>query len=216
MPAISLNLGDIQSFESLPFGEYYGEVEKIVYHPAKAADKSPQLRAQYVVIDGDHINRRQSQFFTLSTKAFGFLKAWLMKFGLTDEDEIVIDDENPEEPLNVDLIGSKVIFKIYPDPKDATRIRTEIVSVEESTFLAGLAAPAAAPAPAPAPRRVAAPAPAPVAEEETVDADEAVEAEATEEAEAAPAPAPRRVTPAAAPRPAARPAAAQPARRTLR
>lgn len=230
MPTISVNLGDVQGgFTDLPHDDYYGEVEKIVFHPAKSADKSPQLRVQYKVIDGDHINRRQSQFLTLSEKAMGFVKDFFAKFGLGEYETFDVDDDT-SELIDPDLVESKVFFRVGPDRRDATRTRTELISVEEfgpgvpdmGAAPAAVAAPPARPAarvaaaPVAAAPRPARPAPAPAGplpnqvedEAEPVAEDELVEVP-EEETEAVAAPAPRRPAPA----PAARPA---PARRTLR
>lgn len=197
MPTIAVNLGQVEStFSDLPNGSYLGEIEKVVYHGAREAGKFPQLRVQYLVIDGDLTGRRQSQFLSLSPNAAGFLKGFFEKFGLGDAESLDVDDET-DELTDPDIVGYRVIFKVGQDRKDPNRIRTELVSVEDD------AAPASAPAPAPR-RAVPAPVPQAAAEDDTVDADEEVE-----EAPARPAPAPRR--PAAAP--ASRPT---PQRRTLR
>lgn len=196
MPTIAVNLGNVEStFTDLPNGSYLGEIEKVTYLNAREQGKFPQLRVQYLVIDGDLTGRRQSQFLSLSPNAAGFLKAFFEKFGLGDAENFVVDDET-EELTDPDIVGYQVIFKVGPDRKDPTRTRTELVSVED----------AAAPVPAPAPvARRAAPAPAPEAVVE--DDDDAVVDSA--EAEPAAAPAPRRPAPAPAGRP-------QPQRRTLR
>jgi hypothetical protein len=206
MPTIAVNLGDVTSaFEDLPFGEYLGEVEKVAFLEAREQGKFPQLRVQYLVIDGDLLGRKQSQFLSMSPNAMGFVKQFFAKFGLGETENFDVDDDTLEL-TDPDITGYQVIFKVGPDKKDATRTRTELVSVESE-----VEAPAPAPkAKAAAPARPAARPAAPVAVEEEVEA----EAEPEPEAEPTPAPAPRRV----APRPAARPAATAtaPARRTLR
>jgi hypothetical protein len=191
---LALNLKDIKTFDDLPYGEYYGELAEIKFIAAKQQGKRSRLQAKYLVLDGEQTGRFQSEFLTMDT---GFLVKWLQAFGLDQNTEgLAINDEDPndtevllldDEPI---LIGSKVIFSVSPDKKDAQYTRTTLVSVEENT----LEAPAAPPARATvAPRRAAA---AAVAE------DPAEDEEAEDEAPAAPtraAVAPRRAA-AAAPR----------------
>jgi hypothetical protein len=217
MPAIAINLGQVESFESLPFGTYYGELEAVIYKPASQQGKFPQLQARYIVLDGEQLGRRQSEWLSLSPKALFRLKAWLIKFGVGDNDEVIINDESPDDPLTPDLTGSKVVFMVFQDPKDASRIRTELQSVEETTFRDAVPAvrvqrPAPArqapSTPTSASRRVVAqPAPAPVAEgQEELGLEDIPETAAPAPA---PAPTPRRAVAPAAP-------AAAAARRTLR
>lgn len=206
---IPVNLADVtNSFEDLPDGQYLGEIERMAYLEPKAAGKFPQIRCQYLVIEGDAINKRQSQFLSLSPNAMGFVKTFFSKFGLGEIPDFQVD-EDTLDLIYPDVTQSTVIFKVGPDKKDATRVRTELVSVEElGPNVDG--APVAAPAPAPAPARRAA-APAPVAEVEQPE-------DEPEPEEVAPAaPAPRRVppSPTRAAVPATR-AAATPQRRTLR
>lgn len=190
---LALNLKDIQTFSDLPYGEYYGEVAELKFIAAKQPGKKSRLQAKYMVLDGEHTGRFQSEFLTLDT---GFLVQWLAAFGIEqDTPGLSIDDEDPngtevllldDEPI---LIGSKVIFSVEPDKKDAQYTRTKLISVEENTLDE---APAAPPARATvAPRRAA-------AAEVAVDTDE--DDDEPEEAPAAPtraAVAPRRAAPAA-------------------
>lgn len=220
MPTIPVNLGAVvSSFSDLPFGSYLGEILKIKLFPPRQAGKFAQLLVQYVVIDGDLVNRRQSQFLSLSPNAMGFVKDFFEKFGLGEIPDLVIDDDT-EELTDPDLGGSKVIFKVAPDSKDASRVRTSLVSVEESSYTESAApvastvkppkAAAAAAPEDPAAARAAAKAARIAAAQAALEAAAAEDDEDEPEAEA-PAPAPART---AAPRPAA--AAAAPARRTLR
>lgn len=202
MPTIAVNLGNVEAYDNLPIGSYYGEIDRITYREAREAGKFPQLMVTYVVTDGDSTGRKSSEFLSLSPKAAFRLKRWFMKFGLGDAENFEVDDET-NDLLEPDLIGYAVIFTVR---QDGERTRTELVSVESE-----VEAPAPAPAPAPVARRAAAPAPvAAPAEDELEDIEEEEPAPAP-----APAPAPRRVpaAPAAPTRPAGRPA---PQRRTLR
>lgn len=213
MPTVAVNLADVQAFESLPEGSYYAEIAKITYREASAAGKFPQMMASYLVIDGDHVGRTQSEFLSFSPKALFRMKRWFNKFGLGDIPELDFDDETSE--LNdPDLYGSRVIFAVTKDRRDATRFNTDLVSVEEEAEPAPAPKPAARPAaPARPTRPVAAAAPEPeveAVEDEPAEAVETVEAEAEVEEEA-PAPARRPAAPARAGR-----AAPAPQRRTLR
>jgi hypothetical protein len=193
-----LNLKDIETFTSLPFGEYYGEVSAIKYMPPKTEGKNARLQIKYLVLDGEHTGRSQSEFLTMNT---GFLVKWLDAFGIDkDTPGLQIDDEDPntEEALLLDgepiILGSKIIFSVSPDPKDAKYTRTELQSVEENTLEPAPAAPVARSTAARRPSRV------PVAA-----ADTSADDEAADEAPVA------RTRPVAA----RRPAATAP-RRTLR
>lgn len=202
MPTIAVNLGNVEAYDNLPIGSYYGEIDRITYREAREAGKFPQLMVTYVVTDGDSTGRKSSEFLSLSPKAAFRLKRWFMKFGLGDAENFEVDDES-NDLLEPDLIGYAVIFTVKADGE---RFRTELASVE--TDVAN-PEPVAPQAPAPVARRAAAPVAAAPAEDELEDIEE-------DEAPAAPvAPAPRRVpaTPAAPARPAGRPA---PQRRTLR
>ncbi len=131
MPTIAVNLGAVvSSFSDLPFGSYLGEITKIKLLPPRQAGKFAQLLISYVVIDGDLLNRRQSQFMSLSPNAMGFVKDFFEKFGLGEIPDLIIDDDS-EELTDPDLVGAKVIFKVAPDSKDASRTRVSLTSVEE-------------------------------------------------------------------------------------
>lgn len=204
MPQIAVNLGDVAAWESLPFGKYLGEITRVLYIEAKAADKFPQLQVTYLVIEGDSTGKSQSQWLSLSPKAMRFTKRFFDKFGLGDTANFDVDDDT-DDLIDPDIVGYRVIFEVAPDRNDPDRIRTDLVSVEED-------APAAAPAKPAAPQRPArvAPKAAPVEEaEEEEAAEEEVEAEEAEAVAAAPV----RRAPA---RPAAPAARQAPARRTLR
>lgn len=195
MPTIAVNLGNVEAFESLPFGKYLGEIEKVTYKEPREAGKFAQLQVTYLVIDGEHTGRKQSEWLSLSPKAAFRLKRYFNRFGLGDTENFDVDDDT-DELLEPDLAGFRVIFEVKPD---GDRIRTELVSVEDE-----------APAPQPIVRRPAAPAaPKPVPAKAEAEADE--ELEEIEEAEEAPAPPARPARPA----PVA-PARQAPQRRTLR
>ncbi len=224
MPTIAVNLGAVvSSFSDLPFGSYLGEIARIKLLPPRQAGKFAQLIVTYLVIDGDHVGQRQSQFLSLSPNALGFVKDFFTKFGLGDIPELVIDDDS-EELTDPDLYGSKVIFKVAQDAKDKERTRVSLVSVEESTVGEAAVAPVRSTVrpPAALPNQVeaeemeedpkAAKAAAKAARIAAAQAalDAAAEEEDEDEEVVAVAPKPART---AAPRPAA---AATPARRTLR
>lgn len=204
MRTVAVNLQDVQAFESLPIGKYYGEIVKLVEKPPSAAGKFAQLQCTYLVIDGDFINRQQSEWLSFSPKALFRMKRWFNKFGLGDIPDLGFD-EDTDELIDPDLVGLKVVFAVTQDRRDPDRLNTDLVEVEEEVEEA------APPPPPPAPVRVARrPAPAAAPEPEP-EADEVeVEAEEVEEAPAAPV-RPRR--PASPVRAAAQPVAA---RRTLR
>ncbi|HEY4230924.1 MAG TPA: hypothetical protein VGO79_12205 [Thermoanaerobaculia bacterium] len=131
MPTIAVNLGTVvSSFEDLPFATYLGEIVKITLLPPRQAGKFAQLLISYLVIDGDLVGRRQSQFMSLSPNAMGFVKGFFAKFGLGEIPNLIVDDDSNEltEP---DLYGSKVIFRVSQDKKDPERTRVGLVSVEE-------------------------------------------------------------------------------------
>ncbi len=175
---LALNLKDVQTFDGLPDGQYYGEVAGLYYRPSKKEGKRGQLQVKYLVLDGEQTGRFQSEFLTLDT---GFLVKWLQAFGIDQETPgLSIDDEDPntDEALLLDdqpiILGSKVIFDVRPDKKDAQYTRTTLVSVEENTLDE---------APAPKARATVAPRRAPAA---AVAADTSEDEDEPEEAPAAP------------------------------
>ncbi len=225
MPTIAVNLGAVKdAYESLPLGKYLGEIEKATYKEAAEAGKFAQLQVQFLVIEGDLTGRKQSTWLSFSPKAAFMMKRFFNKFGLGDTPALDFDDDT-NELLEPDITGYRVIFEVSQDRKDPTRIRTELVSVEDG--LVAVATPVAATT-VKRPTNVKA-APVEEATEPKVDAkaaakaariaaaqaaleaaaadDEDEETEETKEAEIAPRRAPVR------PAPAARTA---PTRRTLR
>src|SRR5574337_1934014 len=150
MPTIAVNLGNVEAYDNLPIGSYYGEIDRITYREAREAGKFPQLMVTYVVTDGDSTGRKSSEFLSLSPKAAFRLKRWFMKFGLGDAENFEVDDET-NDLLEPDLIGYAVIFTVKADGE---RFRTELASVE--TDVAN-PEPVAPQAPAPVARRAAAP-----------------------------------------------------------
>ena len=140
MPRISVNLSDVEAYESLPIDEYLGDITKIELKPTDKEGKFDQLMVSYQVVDGDLIGRVSSEWLSLSPKAAFRLKKWFGKFGLGDIEDLDINDETNmlDEP---DLVGTRVIFKVYADkprPGDTEpSIRTALVSVEDSPVQAG-------------------------------------------------------------------------------
>ena len=188
MPTIPVNLGNVEAYENLPLGEYLGQIDKITFRPAKEEGKFPQLMVTYVVIDGDELGRKSSEWLSLSPKAAFRLKKWFAKFGLDDTENLEVDDES-EDLIEPDLIGYQVIFKVHEDkprPGETEKsIRTSLVSFEDEMDTA--------------------PAPKAAAEKETESDDSDDDTQPAEEAIVAARPARREV---------ARPA--KPAKRTLR
>lgn len=226
MTTIAVNLGAVAGgFEDLPIGSYLGEVTKAKLIQPRAAGKFHQLMVTYMVIDGDHTNRRQNHFMSFSPNALGFMKEFFSKFGLGDLSNLEFDPDT-EELIDPDIVGSKVIFKVTQDKKDADRTRVSLTSVEENTAEAAYAPPvsnvvkpakpakvapveeaADEPAEDPAAAKAAAKAARIAAAQAALEAAAADDDDEDEDEPAAPAPAAR----TAAPRP-----AAAPARRTLR
>lgn len=206
MPQINLDLTGVETYDNLPVGKYYGSVDKIEYREAQEEGKFPQLMATYMVIEGELVGRKTSEFLSLSPKAAFRLKRWLNRFGIEDDIVALDIDEDTNLLMEPDLVGVNLIFEVYVDPKlyqGERQIRTRLVEVEEEET------------PAPPPKKTAKPKPAPVEEEE--DDDEEVEAEADEEdeeeeEEEAPPPKPKRTFSPS--RPAK--AATGPARRVLK
>lgn len=164
MPAIPVSLADVETFESLPEGKYLGDIDSIKFQEATQPGKFPQLKVTYVVVDGDELGRKQSEWLSMSPKAAFRLRKWFDRFGFGQEDyeqeEWPRYDEDTMDLIDPDLVGARVIFKVYADGKkpgtDEDRWRTELVSVEDDE-------------PAPAPRAKAKAAPAPAEEEEEDD-----------------------------------------------
>lgn len=198
MPTIPLDFSNVESYDNLPLGKYFGSIDKIELRPAASADKFDQLMAVFLVIDGELTGRKSTEFLSLSPKAAFRLKKWFDMFGLADEMTGLDIDDDTNQLTDPDLVGINVIFEVYEDPKlyqGEKQIRTRLTEVLEDE-------PAPAPPPRAAARRpvAAAPAPADDTEDEDPPEDE---------------PAPVAAAPARRPLP-ARPAATSPARRTLR
>lgn len=223
MPIIPTNLADVEEFDNPPVGEYYCEIAKITYRPARQQGKYPQLMVQYTIIDGDQIGRSMSEWVSMSPKAAFRLKRWFNKFGLGDVnlDDGAYDDPDAETPelVNPDLKGVRVIVKVT---KDGDRLRNELLVVDDAEFQPADEGDQPV-SPAPVNEAPAAETPAVEEEEPLPFADEDGQPEAPAEAAPAPAPAaaPRRQLQQPAPATPAqpvrgRPAGAQPTRRTLR
>lgn len=212
MPIIPLDFTGVESFDSLPLGKYAGSIDKVELRPATEEGKFDQVMVTYMVIDGEHTGRKQSEFLSLSPKAAFRLKRWIDKFEF-EEDSLTGLDFDDETNLLVepDLTAINVIFKVYEDPKlyqGEKQIRCSLEEVLPDDEPVVAPAPAARPAARPAAVRPArAAAPAPVEEDDVED-----------EAEAEPEPEPVPARAAAPARRAVRPAVAAtgPARRTLR
>jgi hypothetical protein len=232
VPVIPLDFSNVESFDSLPIGKYFCSIDKIELREATDPTKFGQLQVQYLVIDGEFLGRRQSEFLSLSPKAAFRLKKWLDHFAFEEELTGLDIDEDTNQLVDPDLVGVNCLVEVYQDPKlyqGEKQIRTRMLEVLDDEAApetapppppARRAAPAPTPAPAPAaPARRAAPAPAPAPEPEPEEEEAGEEEEplpyAEEEAAPAPAPAanPRRTF---APRRAGAAPATGPARRQLR
>jgi hypothetical protein len=186
MPQITLDLTGVETYDNLPISKYYGSIDKIEYREATEPGKFAQLMITYMVIEGELVGRKTSEFLSLSPKAAFRLKKWLNRFGIED-DLVALDvDEDTNLLMEPDLIGINVIFEVYQDPKlyqGERQIRTRLLEVVDEE-----------PEPAPPPKKKK-PAPAPVA----VDAEEIVpdedddEDEDEEEEEEVPVQKPKRV-----------------------
>lgn len=132
MPSVAVNLADVQTFTNLPVGEYEGQIDKMEHRPPRAAGKFAQLMVTYVVIDGEAIGRKSSEFLSLSPKADFRLKRWFDKFELGDMEAYDYDEETMLV-TDPDLVGIRVVFQCYEDkPKPGeteNQIRTELVTV---------------------------------------------------------------------------------------
>lgn len=196
MPTIPIDFSGVESFDSLPIGEYEGSIDKVELRPATQPTKFDQIQVSYIVTDGEFTGRKQSEFLSMSPKAAFRLKKFFDRFGdlVANLAELDFDDDS-NLLLEPDLVALDVRFKVYQDPKEYQgehQIRTELIEVYDD-------APAPAPTPVKTPRRAPVAVAAPVAVEE----DEAEEDEA--EPEVAPAPAARRrAAPAATAAPARR------------
>ena len=167
MPQIRVNLGDVQGFESLPIGSYLGQIDKVENREAREAGKFAQFMVTYAVIDeGDHLGDHQSEFLSQSPKAAFRLKSWFAKFGLGELENIEVDDDT-NLMTSPDLVGIRVIFKVYQDGflQDGVtpRMRTVLVSVEDEVdFESALAVEASIEKAVAAPPAAARPATAPI------------------------------------------------------
>lgn len=180
-----MDFSGVENFDSLPFGKYYGSIDKVELREATDPTKFQQVQVQYLVIDGEHLGRRQSEFLSLSPKAAFRLKKWLDHFAFQEELTGLDFNEDTMQLDDPDLLGVNVIFEVYQDPKlyngeKQTRIRlTEVLDDESLPPVEPTPPPPAparrAPAPVPAaaaPARRAAPAPVEaVAAEDQADED---------------------------------------------
>src|SRR5688572_3201240 len=116
MPIIPVNLADVVAFENLPFGTYLGEIAKIEYREASKPGGFPQLQVQYTVIDGDALGKSQSEWLSFSPKAAFMMKRWFSKFGHGEIPDLDVDDDT-NLLVDPDLVSVRVVFKVYPDPK---------------------------------------------------------------------------------------------------
>lgn len=134
MPRIHVGLSDVVAFENLPLGEYLADIEKIELQPTTKEGKFDQLKVTYVVVDGELLGRKQSEWLSLSPKALFRLKKWFAKFGVPDTDDLEVDDET-NLLLEPDLVATRVIFKVYNDrPRPGETepsVRTALVTVED-------------------------------------------------------------------------------------
>lgn len=130
MPTIKVSLGDVQAFESLPIAKYLAEIEAMVLVEAKDEDHFDGIKVTYLVIDGDYLGRRQSEWLSFSPKADFMMKRWFNRFGQGDLEDIVFDDDTLEM-VSPDLTGARVIFEVKADKKSNDGMRTSLLSYEE-------------------------------------------------------------------------------------
>lgn len=96
MPYHTINFSDVDSFEPLPGGEWYGvEVDKVEVRENKDGD-ALYLNWELVVIDGDYENRRLWMITSLKDTALFRLKQVFDQLDVMDDDgqiEIEYDDD---------------------------------------------------------------------------------------------------------------------------
>jgi hypothetical protein len=96
MPYHTINFSDVDSFEPLPGGEWYGvEIDKVEVRENKDGD-ALYLNWELVVIDGDYENRRLWMITSLKDTALFRLKAVFDQLDVMDDDneiEIEYDDD---------------------------------------------------------------------------------------------------------------------------
>lgn len=96
MPYHTINFSDVDSFEPLPGGEWYGvEIDKVEVRENKDGD-ALYLNWELVVIDGDYENRRLWMITSLKDTALFRLKQVFDQLDVMDDDneiEIEYDDD---------------------------------------------------------------------------------------------------------------------------
>lgn len=96
MPYHTINFSDVDSFEPLPGGEWYGvEIDKVEVRENKDGD-ALYLNWELVVIDGDYENRRLWMITSLKDTALFRLKSVLDSLDVMDDEyeiEIEYDDD---------------------------------------------------------------------------------------------------------------------------
>ncbi len=137
MPIIHVDLSGVETFDSLPLGKYYGSVDKIEYREPTEEGKFAQIQATYMVIEGELVGRKQSEFISMSPKAAFRLKRWLNRFGIDDEQVALDIDEDSQMMIDPDLVGINLIFEVYIDPKlylGEKQVRTRLIEVTDDAM----------------------------------------------------------------------------------
>lgn len=91
--------------------------------------------ARYLVTDGEHLGRKQSEFLSLSPRAAFRLKKWFDKFDLEGEFTGIEVEDASNQVISPDLVGVDIIFKVYQDSKmyqGEYPTRVELVSVADT------------------------------------------------------------------------------------
>lgn len=161
---IPLDLSNVESYDNLPVGRYYGQIDKVEHRPTETPGKFDQIMVTYMVSDGEALGRKMSEFLSLSPKAAFRLKKWLEKFADISEFSQFEVDEDTNQVTDPDFIGVDVLFEVYEDPKlyqGEKQIRVRLLEVNPSTTSQPASAPATRSAPPPRAAAPAAPAPAP-------------------------------------------------------
>lgn len=100
---MKIDFSEVQSgFEPLPEGDYEAIIERIEVRESKSSDND-YLNFEFRVTDDEYEDRRVWGLRSLSPKALGFLKDWLVALDVIDpDDEIELDwaddvDVTPQE-----------------------------------------------------------------------------------------------------------------------
>lgn len=86
---MKIDFSEVESgFEPLPEGEYEAVIERIEVRESKSSDND-YLNWEFRVTEDDYEDRRVWGLRSLSPKALGFLKDWLVDLGVIEEDDEV-------------------------------------------------------------------------------------------------------------------------------